>query len=82
MSGPESKRHLLAEESTILKKLPVVLLLLHTPCALLRVRESRQLENMSNRKRPSHNDGQKPKEKSLVVTVSHLKCNITCTYTT
>lgn len=39
LSGPESKRHLLAEECTILKKLSVALLLLHTPCALLTMRE-------------------------------------------
>ena len=39
LSGAGCKRHLLAEECTILKELPVALLLLHTACALLRMRE-------------------------------------------
>lgn len=42
LSGAGCKRHLLAEECTILKELPVALLLLHTACALLRMREREQ----------------------------------------
>lgn len=43
LSGAGCKRHLLAEECTILKELPVALLLLHTACALLRMREREQI---------------------------------------
>ena len=42
LSGAGCKRHLLAEECTILKELPVALLLLHTACTLLRMKEREQ----------------------------------------